>query len=562
MTDPAQAPQDRRRPLREIIPVPLARRLEIIILCVLVAGYCTVQLHNLLLPGLYCDEALDATRTQEIIRAGIRQMQHWPLNIHYHGALQSYLLLPFFLAIKRPEVALRVGEVCFSLIVIALTYLCARQLFNRIVALFTLLFLLTNPCFVYMSRISVPHGGIMAAFYLGALLCLRAWSRTERDRYLFSASFLLGAGICIRLWFYWFLAGLILALPLFQRDAFRLLKRPPMVKRLVIAAFSLALGLGLFIGKEIVFWGTDSGTIHYLAHGFDGGGVSNPSGASNFALLHNLANNLRQIAAAMAGHMLDIFPTYPGALKWLLQNGMEVAYGSLLILCILCVLCLAKDAVLRNGRLFICVLAGMLFCSLFTTSNGYRQEHLYILFPLPQIMMGLASYLLLQRFLTGKTFRKTALLGLFCFGLSPVFHLWELSRLEEFVRSTGGTGYHSDASKSLSDWLVQRGHHHPKACDWGVHDVLRLLSKGDIEPQCCYHWSDELGTRARKESLYRCLYSSISNGDPLIFVENGHARSNRSYFSAFVREQGNRLVEEEVFLTRNGEKAYSVYSMR
>ena len=538
-----------------------SRRLEIIIFLVLVAGYCAVQFHNLLLPGIMTEEAYEAGLAQQGLRLGISNMLYQ--SNFYHAILQDYLLLPFLLAIKRPEVAVRVGEICFSLAVIATAYLCARRFFNRTVALFSLILLLTNPLFIYMSRISLFHGGIMAAFYVGALLCLKAWSQTERDRHLFCAAFLVGAGTCVRLWFLWFPAGMLLALPLYRHEAVRLIRRPPAFKRLAWAACCFALGSSLFIIKEIRFWGTDMEILHYMVRHFPvTDGFFNANGGSdNLAVMRNLAQILHQFAAALAGQMWGM--QLPESLmRPSLRNPMEVAYGALLVLSMLCVLILAKDDFLRKGRFFIGLLAGMFLCSLYTTS-AYIQAHLYILFPLPQIVMGLAAFLLFQRARTGQSFRKRApaFLGLLLYAIAPTFHLWELSKMERFVRWTGGTGRYSDSSKALSNWLEEQGDFTPNLCDYQIVHTLRFFSDGRVNPTILRQQPDWGLLDPKREPLSCC----ISDRNPYVFIADRDDSTNRdclAFLSALVKAKGRRLVEAKVFLTRNGERNFSVYRLK
>ena len=108
----------------------------------------------------------------------------------------------------------------------------------------------------------------------------------------------------------------------------------------------------------------------------------------------------------------------------------------------------------------------------------------------------------------------------------------------------------------MADWLQARGILAPKAIDWGVAPVLVLLSNSRIQPQNCSDFTRPGLPMARQEFLSQCA----DEDSRYVFVEGPECSRDR--VSALLKATGKRLVEEKVFFTRNGERAYSIYSVK
>ena len=525
----------------------------------LISAYCAFQLRGLLLPGLFCDESLDARVAQEFLQFGWRHWTTWPHSVSYHAALQSYLLLPFMAAVPRPFEAVRIAELGFSLLVILSTYFCARRLFNPSVAILTLVFLLPNPNFVYLSRIGISHGGVMAAFYLTVLLCLWKWAREGRDSSLQIAAFLMGAGISIRLWFFWFGAGMLLALPFLGRDAHGLL--PKALRPWSLAGMSLAFtaGAATLVWKEvaILFFGLMDRSNEPFSAIIANFPVTY-MGENNLDLPANLSNCLSlYFLSSLSGRVYDFFPEYPPALlAGRLPFVAAAWHGALLLTGLACAIFLAQARIKRHALFISSLLAGMLLCSLFTISS-YRQDRLFILFPLPQIVMAVGAWLLLERALSREPHRALASSILLLFMLSPVFQLWQLSHLEDSLLRTGGTGIYTDATVGIARWLEEHHIASPMLCDdAGFHDTLWVLTKGRVSPLVC-----DLSRPGMPKTGGLDFKSNCLTGDNLyIFLPHS---DNFKLFSDIARETiGKVLAPEHAFLTRDGRPAAVAYTLR
>ena len=515
--------------------------LERFLLPALLAAYGFIQIRGLLIPSLWSDEAYDGVFTQRIIHLGWRGFRQWPLGIgpyNYHAALQSYLYVPFFLLIKSPFLALRVGEFFFSSVVIVLAYLCARRFFGPLAALFTLVLLLFNPVFIYMSRINTPHGGIMAAFWLGALLFLQTWRKTGQDRWLFAAAFLTGAGFCVRIWFYWFIFGLLFsALVVYGREIMALFFRPLNRRRIIGSGISFLSGLVPYILNAMYGYHNHENLFRVGVTCFHYSLCS----ANNFTILSNWGVSLWQFLGALAGGMWDILPYYP-----LVHDGfitfMMIYCGFLLALsaAILLFWKATRGTRRRKALLFVALLVGMLLPSCLTISN-FRQDHLYFIFPLPQIIMGAAAAVLFDHAWAARPCAKTLCLALLLFIAAPVLYLREYSRLESYLHLTGGTGEVSDSIIAITGWLEKHNYLFPIACDWGFECPIQLLSGGKINP---------LPHGYNFDADHGFLFRHPGGGGIYLFYT---AQGNLKFASMALARQGLALDILKTFYTKNGE---------
>ncbi len=529
---------------------PGVRRWEAVGLLGLSASYLTFQFRALLRPGLYSDEALDGIVAQRILRAGWAHFRAWPTGLNYHAALQSYLLLPFLAAIHPAAAALRSAEVFAGLIVLWTAWACAREYFGRLAAILAVGLLVANPGFMFLSRISVPHAGIMAGAALAVLVCVSRWLREGRDRWLFAACLLCGAGLSLRLWFAWFIAGLAVGLAAAASAAARRWRRPRALRRTILAALCLAAGLAPMILKELT--GSATETFGAIAQNLP---VTRCCNIDNLAVERNLEESLGHFDALLAGRLEDCFPPYAPRPSGRLERAFERAQLLLLAAAGMLILALKSGENPPLGVLAVLTFFATLGCSVFTISD-LRQDHLYLLLPLAEVLLGAAASFAVQRAATGRL-RGLWALALLPVALSASFQAVRTFRLERFLDRTGGVASFSDASFSLAHWLEAGGISAPKFCDWGLHDTILFLSAGRVQPLACWRMPPGSGTDSFAAFRRRCL------GGENVYVFIDPARSpNFQSLSTELAARGRRLIERKQFLTRDGRTAFGVYSLR
>src|SRR5438093_3804305 len=213
--------------------------------------FLVLSLHQLGLPGLYHDEAVDVVPAMQlllgqpvqaprevVLPAGKARLPVMAMD--YVGAVNAYAVLPFFALFGINVGALRLMTIAASGLTLVLSFALARRLFNRYVAGITVLLLAVSPSFIFWSRQGVHVTSIMTIFSTGALLLVLAWSDTRRTAWLIAAAFLLGLGFSAKILFVWWIAGLValwLALGAWRRVA-----RPTLVSLEAVARAAVGGG--------------------------------------------------------------------------------------------------------------------------------------------------------------------------------------------------------------------------------------------------------------------------------------------------------------------------------
>ena len=423
-------------------------------------------------------------------------------------------------------------------------------------ALLSVVFLLTNPCFIYVSRMSASGVGLlMNVLWLGVLLCLRQWGRTNRRGWLYAASLMTGAGFCVRIWFWWFWAGLLAAAILYRRNLSTLVERGRRRRTWGAASAFFLLGLAPYIAKEATGQGVE--LLGYTLVHFR----QTERGVDNLAVAVNLRKHLGDVLRADAG-ILDRSVFNEGFLP---RNEkrvkrVEALFGFLMVLSILLAWGFSPKEFRRRTRLIVAMLLAMLLSGVFTIQR-IEQVHDFILFPLPQILMGAAAAALLEIVLGGGRGRVLALAGLALYAAVPALYADEFAKLEGWALSTGGRGELADSTFAMTDWLEREGHFSPKVVEWGPLNIIDFLSAGRVKPRQC----DPESNHARLSDTGFFLTHCLKGDNAYIFnVEPGEDSKFHPPLAAFqaaLRRRGLRFHPMQTFLTRDGRPAFAVYSI-
>lgn len=503
-------------------------------LIIIYAAYLFCRIDSI---GVFTDEAYDGVLSLQILGKCSDGLA-WPFGIgHYHGALQSYLAVPFFLVIKNPLLALRCFEISTGIFVLAATYFCLRDYFGRITALITLVFLVVNPAFIFMSQIGIMMGFVMNGISMIILMALRRWLRGAGIGWFLAACFLAGAGASIRIWFFWFIVFLVMA------GAFCRKK------------LSARVGLGgwrtyIFSGLSAFAVGSLLLILHELTSEFNG--VENVFTALSERLwvrgdfFSCLIERLQQFASILSGDLrfsgLDWYARQGWRLDfemghippWALRSGFQMIFY---LVC--CVYILSRANTKTNNRRKILLFAAppvvMLLLSSVSPST-LNVDHLILILPFPQVLMALAMVRAWRHGGTAKIILP--LMGSISLMLCSVSWLHEHNEIEK----TGGVGLNSDAIFELTEWLESRGVDRVVG-EWGTHHAVQLLSNCTITPKVCQF----------ENSGIDCLRPT----EHYLFLGPNYSSNAVNFSSAAVT--GGRSIEESIFFReKNGTIAYVV----
>ncbi len=199
------------------------------ILALPLAVYFALALPQLTLPGLHNDEAaeaglpagqiLDGQPISAFRDAGLPLGgRTYPLMVQdYIGALNVYLVLPFFALLGPTVAALRLYTVLAGALTLLCAYGFARRAFGTRPAFIATLLLAASPSFVFWQRQGVLVMSLTAALAVACLWAGAIWAQSNAKtawRWAALLGLLCGAGVYAKLLFVWIIGGVAGALAL------------------------------------------------------------------------------------------------------------------------------------------------------------------------------------------------------------------------------------------------------------------------------------------------------------------------------------------------------------
>ncbi len=509
------------------------------------AIFLALALYQLDLPGLYYDEAADAVPAVQMLQGQPVELfrgaglwigdRAFPLMvIDYMGAVNSYLLAPFFAVLGIGVTSLRLLPILGSAAALVLTYLLARSLFGWGAASLAALLLAAQPSFVFWSRQGVYVTSIMVPLALGGLLCLRRWHTKGSSHWLILGLFLLGLGVSAKLLFLWVLVAagvLYLALS----------RKPFSLPQALGGLAALAIGAGM----PILYNLQGQGTLTLLSRNL----LRTEQGVDNLATLPNLATRAGDLVVLLDGGFFwflgGVFraPIYPYA--------FFVAAAVLAILAIL-----PRTGPYRKGIALLLGFVLLIFLQSAVTISGLWPTHFFILLPFVSMIIALLAWLL-PRVLPWT--RAGWALGLAIGAAVFLSSLGVDLQYHEALAQTGGWMAHSDAVYRLAEALERRGDPQPLAMDWGVKASVQILTQGTVNPQEVFQYQPE-----PDQTFFDLTYKAMQDPRRLYIFRAGELTvyPRMEPFQSLAKRSGKTPVLEETITQRDGRPLYLVYTVR
>lgn len=546
------------------------------------ALFFALSLYQLHLPGLYYDEAADAVPAMqllygqrvELVRDSGLQLGSVTLPVmvmDYVGAVNTYLLLPFFKIMGVSVFALRSMTIAMGAATLILTYLLTRKLINKRVAFMSVLLLAAHPSFVFYGRQGVHVSSIMVVAALGSLLAFAHWRGSGSPYWLWTGALLLGLGLSAKVLFLWFILALSAIYAMWQ--AAERLRPRPLVDPAPESALDLRQGLegqwahvgwslrgtmkvaGIWVVGAMSFavgaWMPiyynyrTQGTLEALlqnarvtSHGID-----------NLNVVQNLAARAESFRALLdGGHFwflggLFSFEPFP----WVFAASTVVAGGGSLF----------WTQGRRYGKtawLFLGLILLVFVQSAFTIS-GIWPTHLFILLPFVALLIALAAAMISDV----APPRLNRLLPLSAVVMLVAGSLYVDYRYHHALSESGGRLAQSDAIYQLAEYLDERQSVEPAAMDWGIKTSVQILTQGRANPIEIFGYS-----RQPDEGFGHRLYSLLADPDRLYVFHGPQATSFPRYdaFLAMVNRLERSAVLEYTAAERNGAPVYLVYKVQ
>ncbi|NLE77938.1 MAG: glycosyltransferase family 39 protein [Chloroflexi bacterium] len=443
--------------------------------CLALGLYLSLTLAQLDLPGLHYDEAkeaglpamqmllgqpLEPFRGSAIHLAG----RAWPLMVQdYIGALNAYLLLPFFALGGVQVVSLRCLAVLQGALTLLVTWDLARRLYSPRAAAAAACLLAVQPAFVFWSR-----QGLYVTAVTGTLLAVSLWSgwrwwQEGRRRWVFVTALAWGLGLWAKLLFVWTLGGLAVCWVLLRGRARPALPHPVAGRDLAVAALLLALPLAPLVVFNLQTQGTFQAIFGNL--------TSSYYGVDNLAIGPNLALRARQLWEVLAG---SPFWYLGGTFQ---NRAWPLTLGAAAAAVVVALLGRLVPQVRKRHLVPYLLLAAMVLQSCVTVSALWH-SHFAILMPLPALALGGTLDALAARLRARPAAWAMAGVVVLLMAGDVAVDL----RYHRALAMTGGLGGHTPAIYGLAAGLDQRGDTRPLAFDWGIAAPVQFLTAGRVQP--------------------------------------------------------------------------------
>ncbi|HOW28781.1 MAG TPA: glycosyltransferase family 39 protein [Elusimicrobiota bacterium] len=202
--------------MKDIHRLTVSWRVEALFLLSVLAVFLLLTLSHFRSPGFILDNLMDEQRSAawaEQWRAGqpLQFSNGFGASPFYHGHMTSHLMLPFFMFFGNSWILVRSWPVVFGAFTLLVSYLFARRVFDVKVAILGTFMLVLHPSFIFGVRAGNFHVSSMLLFSIGSLWMIWMWRDTHRLTCLFFSGMLLGMGIATRLWFVLFASAAILS---------------------------------------------------------------------------------------------------------------------------------------------------------------------------------------------------------------------------------------------------------------------------------------------------------------------------------------------------------------
>jgi hypothetical protein len=415
-----------------------------------------ILLGTLLIPraGLEVDEALFTQplyhRLSPDFELGVLHHKVPVMIIAYIGAFKTLLCWPI-LRLGGPSVfAVRLPMVLVGAATILLFFLFAESVVGRAAAVVAAVLLATDPTFLLTD--TFDWGPVALEHLLLAAGCLAMASRRSA-----LACFLFGLALWNKATFVWALSGLVVAtLVAYWPECRQRLHDRRLVIRCALAFMAGALPLLLFnLHRPAATLRATNGVstqdfgvkLHQLRGALDG------SGLFGYLVAEDSMTEQPKLLAArwrLGGSRSSLFP-YAVALAifaaplWWQSRGQRAGVFAL----VFCTVTFLAMAVTRDG--------------------GTGIHHIVLLWPMPQLLAGIAICALRPRWIAPV--------------LAAVLVISNLLVIDRYffqLERNGAAGTFSDAIYSLSSAIPQLGNDSVYVADWGMYESLEYLHQGRL----------------------------------------------------------------------------------
>jgi hypothetical protein len=557
-------------------------RLRHSLLLIPIIPYVLLSVIALDLPGLHYDEALEGGLPAVQLLNGqpiaalngvVVHLGRWtlPLMVQNHiGASQIYAALPFILLGGPEASSLRAMTVVAGLVTLVAVYALTTQLYGRLAAVCTALWLATFASFIFWSRQGVFVTSLAPCFAMCALALGVYWWRARYLWAIGAAGFCLGMAMYSKLSALWLFNGVLgWGMITYGWTVLRAgLRRQPRAAQtpsgITTSAFrqpnAYTVPTAWVVGAAGLLLGVSPLILYNYLSGFAtlrtvrSSATSTYLGVDNTQVLDNLWIRIDQAADVIRSgeHLWYLGGSFPN----------NVALVSVVVACMIILAAWIVD----RGRgwrtlLFVPFLGLMVIVQSCFTISALWHTHFAIATPLPAIIFGVAvSRVHLWIMCLGQRWGRQLGSGLLMLAAGAVI-ITQVSTSWSYLnvlRSSGGLSFHASAIYQLSDSL-ERHSEQVIALDWGIATQLGYLSGGRMQVEEFYGGYEQTASPAFREELRKRF------GQPALYVthaENQEAFQRRAAFLETVADAGMWAERVDTIHGAEGVPLFEVWRVR
>lgn len=313
----------------------------------------------------------------------------------------------------------------------------------------------------------------------------------------------------------------------------------------------LAVGFGVGAFPVLYYNLVSRGSYEVLRANFG----ATERGVDNFALLENMASQARELRVFLDGG----FFWYFGGVY---TNPLATPVYALATVGLVLLTCLPEHRRYQRALVFLLAYAATMFVLSCFSISILAATHLFILLPLPQLMLagcvvlGLRSLALRVR--QPSILRALPVAAMLLVAGFVALDLRADVRYHAALARTGGLTAFSDAIYPMAEYLDEQGYRAPYALDWGMRPNVMLLTEGRVTPLEIYGQSIEPG-----EAFDQAVGQALEEEHPVFLsqtdVSSAFPRLDR--FRELVAAAGGEVVLERAFTQRDGVPAYYLFTV-
>ncbi len=423
--------------------------------------FALISLINLKKPGIQYDEILFGNAALGGIDYTFitKKIGNVPIMLmSYIGALKAYIYYPIFKIFPVSAYTIRLPVIIIGLLTLFFTYNYLRLLFNRRIALTTVLLLTFDPSFIFQNKLD--WGPVSISLFLKslALFFLIKGMGSRQKRYFFLFFLCLGLGLFNKLDFIWFINALALSASiLFYKELFSFFRKKRELS--IILIISLVAFFSLFI-REL-------SRMSLRTYG---------TGFFTFNLIERLKYQIGNFSSTLSGQ---------GAYKYI--TNADLPFKSLflpvwiaVILTSILLIFLWKAKIFDKRIGFFAILLLAIFFQIYATAQAIGTYHMMSIYPFPHIIMAFFIDKMIggsenrhsRRFLIPTAYSA---IGLVLISYSCVSYQY----LRAFEQDRTSMMW-SEGIYDLIEYVKENNNQTYVSLDWGMHNQLLAFTKGRV----------------------------------------------------------------------------------